>query len=441
MRNLTSAAGIAVFAMVVSLGAHAAPADELRSLLEQGRAAQAYQIGKQHPDQLGRPDFDFYFGIAAVDSGHAGEGVLALERYVIQFPDNDRARLELGRAYFVLGELVRAREEFEAVLKRNPPAPVRLNVERFLDAIKSQETRYTTTVTGYVEIGGGYDNNINSGVSDSIVNVPAGIVTVVPAGVRTGAPFLHLGAGGNLSVPVAPGTALFGGGSLESKMHGGSNELDKAFDQLNYSAYLGGSVIRDRDLYRVTASYSQLDLDWNEFRKVYALGGEWHRQVDELNTGSAFVQLARLEYPTQEVRDADFFGAGLGWRRAIIASIRPVVQGQVFLGREQNRAQPTEREDLSRDLVTLRGSVSLTPAPKWSVFTALTYTRSSYKGEDFLLGAKREDDYYGFEAGLSYRWTRDLSLRADYLHSENSSNIGLFEFKRDVITLRARYEF
>lgn len=438
MRRLLAALGIAALS-IVSLPTLGAPADELRLLLEQGRAAQAYQIGKQHPGELGKADFDFYFGIAAIDSGHAGEGVLALERYVIQFPDNDRARLELGRAYFVLGEMVRAREEFEAVLRRSPPAAVRINVERFLDAIKSQEGRYTTTATGYVEIGGGYDSNINSGASSTLVNVPAGVISLVPAGVRTDAAFMHLGAGGQLSVPVAPGTAVFGGGSVEGRLHKGG-DLEKSFDQTNYSAFLGGSAIRERDLYRFTASYSQLNVDWRDFRKIYAIGGEWHRQVDELNTGNVFLQYAKLEYPDQPARDADFYGAGLGWRRAVLSPLRPVLQGQIMLGREDNSASPS-RDDLSRDLVTLRGSLSLTPAPMWGISAALTYTGSNYQEPDLLLGAKREDDYYAAEAGLRYRWTKDLSLRADYVISENQSNIGLFSFRRQVITLRARYEF
>ena len=102
---------------------HAAPADDIQALLAKGDAKAAYALAKKHPDQLGRPGFDFYFGIAAIDSGHAGEGVLALERYVITFPNNLEARLELARGYFVLGENQRAREEFSGVLKANPPPP------------------------------------------------------------------------------------------------------------------------------------------------------------------------------------------------------------------------------------------------------------------------------------------------------------------------------
>src|SRR6185436_16137744 len=74
--------------------AYAAPADDIKALVDQGKAAEAYAFGKKNPDQLGNPAFDFYFGVAAVDAGHAGEGVLALERYIANFPDNQAARLE-----------------------------------------------------------------------------------------------------------------------------------------------------------------------------------------------------------------------------------------------------------------------------------------------------------------------------------------------------------
>jgi len=54
------------------------------------------------------------------------------------------------------------------------------------------------------------------------------------------------------------------------------------------------------------------------------------------------------------VRDADFYGAGVGWRRAYVAPMQPVFQVQALLGQEKNDASPV-RNDLSRDLYTLRG--------------------------------------------------------------------------------------
>ena len=102
--------GVLGLAVLLSIAgaAFAAPADDVKALIEKGDSAAAYALGKKNPQELGIPVFDFYFGVAAVDSGHAGEGVLALERYVTNFPDNLQARLELARGYFVLGEDLRA---------------------------------------------------------------------------------------------------------------------------------------------------------------------------------------------------------------------------------------------------------------------------------------------------------------------------------------------
>src|SRR5881396_1597298 len=240
--GLAAVAAILLFACSKSF---AAPADELRALLEQGRSADAYALGRSHSEELGKPDFDFYYGIAALDSGHAGEGVLALERYVVRFPDNDRARLELARGYFVLGELVRAREEFETVLRKDPPPAVQATIERFMDSIRAQETRYAATAAGYVEIGGGYDSNINSGVGNPVITVPTlGTVQLAQAGAKSGSSFLHLGGGGQVSHPIAPGVAILGGGSFEGKFHTGT--FDQQFDQTNLSAFGGASYLREK---------------------------------------------------------------------------------------------------------------------------------------------------------------------------------------------------
>jgi len=419
--------------------ARAATVDDLRALVESGRSAEAYALGQKHPEELGKPDFDFYYGIASIDAGHAGEGVLALERYVIQFPDNDRARLELARGYFVLGELVRAREEFENVQKKNPPPNVQATIDRFMDSIRAQETRYTTTSTFYLEAGGGVDSNVNSGASDSVINVPTlGAIQLSPAGVKSSDDFMQIAAGGNVSHPVAPGVALLGGVSYDGKFNGKSE--NKQFDLQTLGGYGGFSVLKDRNLWRATVSLSTLEVGSARFRDVSSLGGEWHRQIDEFNTFSLFGQLARLEYPQSPVRNSDFYGLGAGWRRAFVATMQPVLQLQALAGSERNIASPV-RDDLSRRLVTLRAAVSFNPAPKWAASLGFNYTPSRFRADDVLFGVKRNDDYYGLDGTLSYRWTKKASVRLEYLHQDNRSNIDLYKYDRDVLALKVRYDF
>jgi len=85
---------------------------DMKSLVEQGRFADAFNLGLKNESLSGEPLYDYYFGIAAVDSGRASLGVLALERVLLTNPENDLARLELARGYFVLEDYERAKEEF-----------------------------------------------------------------------------------------------------------------------------------------------------------------------------------------------------------------------------------------------------------------------------------------------------------------------------------------
>lgn len=264
-------------ALLSAAPAFAAPADELKALIEKGNSAAAYALGKKHPDQLGIPAFDFFFGVAAVDSGHAGEGVLALERYVVNFPDNRQARLELARGYFVLGEDLRAREEFNDVLKTAPPPDVVANINRYLDAIRARESSYRTTAGAYLEFGVGYDSNINGGVGSPNVNLPnLGLVTIVPAGVEIGRAFSQAIAGANIVVPVAPGVATFASIGGDYRMYTG----DRQFDQGNIGVSGGVSYLSEKNLYRASASYGNLEVDYRRYRDISALTGEWMHQLD-----------------------------------------------------------------------------------------------------------------------------------------------------------------
>ena len=417
--------------------AFAAPADDLRALLEKGQGAAAYALGKQHAEQLGNPEFDFHFGVAAIDAGHAGEGVLALERYVISFPDNDLARLELARGYYVLGEFVRAREEFQAVSAKRPSANVQATVDRYLDAIRAQESRYQTSSSLYLEAGIGLDSNVNGGVGSSNINLPVfGAVTLNQVGVKTGDSFAQFAAGGQISKPVAPGVQVFGGLSFDGKYHRSS--FDTQFDQQTFAANVGVSVIRERDLYRLSYAHSTLEVDNKRFRSTNGANAEWHRQLDELQSMSLFGQYAHLDYPGQAVREADFYGLGLGYRKSFIGMMQPVLQLTGSYGRERNDAQ---RPDLSRDLFGGRVAVSLTPAARWGFNVGLNYTESRFDQQDPLFGVGRKDRYLSADATLSYQWNRNWSVRGEYLHSDNRSSVALYKFDRDLVAVKIRYDF
>ena len=132
---------LAALMSIVCANAFGAVADDIKVLMEENKFVEAYRLGKQNPDQLGDPQFDFYYGIAALDAGAPGEGVLALERYNLTYPDNRNARFNLARGYYIIGELQRARDEFEGLLS-DASGEERAAIDRFLDAIRARQSIY-----------------------------------------------------------------------------------------------------------------------------------------------------------------------------------------------------------------------------------------------------------------------------------------------------------
>ncbi len=51
----------------------------------------------------------------------------------------------------------------ERILVAEDEATLRHNIERFLDAIRSRESFYTTTAGFFLETGFGYDSNVSGG--------------------------------------------------------------------------------------------------------------------------------------------------------------------------------------------------------------------------------------------------------------------------------------
>jgi tetratricopeptide (TPR) repeat protein len=437
-KNKTIAACLYSGAILLALpGAlMAAPSDDLKALVDKGQAKQAYELGAKTPEQLGNPDFDYYFGLAAVDAGHAGEAVLALERYLIQFPRNTVARAELARAYFVLGEDDRAREEFQNVLRENPPPAVVSTIERFLDSIRTREARYQSTSSFYLEAGIGSDSNVNAGVSGANINLPVfGSVTVGNAGTRKGDLFSLWGAGGQFSHPISPGMALFGALGVELKR----NDNQHAFDLLNAGAAGGLSLLKDKDLYKLSYTLSDISVESDRFRSANGLMADWTHQFDELQSLQTQAQVARYDYTGgNQVRDADYLSGSVTYRRAFIMKWQPVLSLGGSYAQEHNLRN---RPDLGRDLYGARIGGSVQPDAKWGFNAGVSYQLSSYNGPDALLATTRSDDYWAVDASAVYLINRNLSARAEMVLSDNQSNISLYRYQRNYVAFKLRYEF
>ena len=132
------------------------PTETIKTLYSQGQFEQAYQLGRAAEfNWEGDPEFDFNYGLAAIESGHYEDAIFALERVVFLRPDILRLRLELARAHFLNENFVAARAEFQRVLERSPPPNVQENIARFLAQMDAAQLAKRRQINGWGQLRGG----------------------------------------------------------------------------------------------------------------------------------------------------------------------------------------------------------------------------------------------------------------------------------------------
>lgn len=451
-RSLFRIIGVAVL-MLCGGATLAAPADDVKALLEQGKDREAYEAGKAFTDALGTPLFDFYFGIAALNAGVPGEGVLALERYLLQFPDNRSAQFQVARGYFILGEDERARQEFSSLVPDAKGAELE-SINQFLDAIRSRESRYKPTSSAYVELGGGSDTNINAGIgTGQIAGLPAGVV-IAPgqSGVRQADNFGTLAVGIQGVYPIAPGVSLYGGAQFLGRYNAKSN--NDVFNQSQLGLQGGVSVLQGRSLFRAGTDFSQVAVGTQLYLKLTTFVGEWQYQNDQFNRFGLALQLTDQAFKNidvfideaktnkiasgADVRDSLVTNITGSWNRSIAHAWNPEVAVAVNFGNEKNKKS---RPDLSRSIVGARTSLTIRPIPKWTFGTGLSYQQSIYEREFAPGVSARKDNYLSLDLSATYAFDRNWQLRGDFQRVDQKSTIGFFTYDRDQLAVKLRYEF
>jgi len=418
---------------------------QAKQMMDRRDAAGAYKLLKPLEEKLaGNPDYDYLLGIAALDLGRNTEAVFALERVLAVNPNHVQARAEIARAYTQLGEMETARREFETVRTQPMPPEAAATIQKYLDAIEHAQAGTRTTVSGYVELGLGYDSNVNSATSSTQIAVPglAGLFGgVIPtfnlnqASVKQSDTFGQVAFGANVRHPVNPNVALLAGVDATQRM----NWDKSAFDQGNLGATLGVEFNRVANRFLVALQGQQMYVDWDRFRDSYGLIGQWQRQVGPNGMFTGYLQYARLEYPTQRIRDADRTVGGVAYAHAFAGALAPVVYAGVYYGHENERT--SARLDLGHKLTGLRLGGQVNLAERFTLFGYGSYEQRDYGGPPPFFLEDRADKQTDLRFGVIYRPSRLWTITPQVAFTENKSNIGFTDYDRAQALVTVRRDF
>jgi outer membrane protein len=415
-----------------------APVREAMQAIEARQASKAVDLlSPLEAVRAGDPDFDLAFGIAQLETGQFARAIFALERVLAVQPSNARARAELARALFAVGDTANARLLLQETKTEGVPEGVGRTIDEFLQAIDKVDEAGRSAMRLHFETGIGFDSNVNSGPSNNSFAVPAfgGLIfTLLPSGQKTDASFLHVGAGLSGRVMLAPRWSFIGQANASTRKHGnGASDLN--IDQIDASA--GLSYREERHEFSGVFNLGQTAIGGSTLRRITGLTGEWTYRPDGTRQWGTYLQIANLDYPEQASRDAR--RTVLGTSYAHQHGNKLISYAGIYIGKEEanNAALPF----LDQSLLGLRTGLQMPLTNSWSLFASGSLEKRKYGGTDPLFLTKREDTQLDLNIGAQWAFADKWSLKQQLSYNRSTSNIVINDSSKYTLSVIARREF
>lgn len=427
-----------------------------RALITERQGAAAYALLEPlETANAGNAEFDYWFGVAALDAGHLDRSLAAFERVLLRQPANDAARLELARVYLRMGTLDLAAQEFTVVRDRVTDAQARQMIDRSLEDIRQAKVRQRRAFTAYVEVGGGRDNNVSSTTRDfpGAILSSFGLPGIEPTGnsIRRSDNFGAASVGGDFAWRTAGDGVAFAASDLRWRGYRSFHE----FNSLLGDVIVGYQDRRGELQYTATVfaqGYRQdgaaLDLDGSRIRSdrdAFGVGIEARHPVGTTWNLAAALQLAGTRYPDNNTQDTRQVTV------SVAAENRPAWWPEGLLVAKAFYANDDARQALGpfTEATASRrtGGVRLLAFSDARASTgwqgALGWSRR-VDTDDFsratLVASGRDDLFEAYvqgRFGLAGGW----SLQPYLSHTSNHSNIALYSFRKTEGGLVVRYDY
>lgn len=415
------------------------------ALVKAGRPGEAYDLLEPMEfERSGEVRFDYLLGIAALDSGKADKATLAFERVLAMDPNFAGARLDMARAYYQLGDLPRAKNEFEIVLKANPPAAARATVNKYLEAIEAKAQANETRVTGYLEGSFGHDSNVNTATSQGQVNVPVlgNLPFTLSQASRRSEDYYAAWAGGlNVQHPLNETIRLYAGVDLRQR----GNMVQTSFDTLNLMGTAGGIfTLGQQDSLRLGLLDGQYTLGSVRYYDNTGINGEWRHVFSPANQLSVFGQQAyyrfvnTARFPGMSTQDFDQSVLGTSWLH-VMPDGKSTVFGSLFIGQERDITGA--RPDGAKRFSGVRAGGQVALSDKAEFFGSAGWNYGTYSKQNVLFLTTRKDVLYDATVGVLWHLDKDWTVRPQMALTHNQSNISIYQYDRADYSVTLRRDF
>ena len=414
----------------------AAALDEARALVDAGRFNTALTLLRsQVRGETVEANALFLYGLAAAGASQGpgvpddereallDEAIAAFRTMLIADPGLVRVRLELARAFFLKGEDTLATRHFEQVLAGKPPAPVVLNVNRFLSQMRARK-RWSLRLGMALAP----DSNISSRSDERtiVLDTPIGRLpfTYQAQDEAESGIGLSVWAGGEYQYPLEDRWRLRAGADISRREY-----RSDEFDQMTVSGHVGPRWLIGRaSEASLLASVRQHWLSDDAAYRDLGIRIEGRHRLNRRTTANLNASRYERRYNASTHLDGPLtdISAGVGW----VAT--PTVRIDTAAGWGSQRTE-RERERHTRRWVQL-GVTALLPRG-FTVGGAGTLRWTDYPADwsPFVLGGgPRRDLVRSFRLNAYNRafTVRGFSPQISLVKEERTSNAQLHDYKR-----------
>ncbi|HSS28822.1 MAG TPA: porin family protein [Usitatibacter sp.] len=427
--------------------------ENARRLLNSGNARQAYQELSAVQDKMtGMPEFDYVFGVAALDSGHLDDAIIAFERVLAVVPSHAGAQMDLARAYYAAGSFDLAEAAFRRLREQNPPPAALIAINRYLDAIQARKLLTQAGWAAYGELGLGYDSNL-TGVPGNFGAAAAqsfNIIGIEATGnsIKRSAWFAQGAIGGEYHTPLSRGWSLFGGGELRGRLY---NKEDD-FNIVQGEVHGGAALNAGDDQYRATAAYSPFrqkgaapgDPQPTNDRRIGGVAFDWRHSLNTKMQAGLGLQVNNVRFPRNSIEDFNQVFLTAAWLQSFEGRGSPLLYLTAFASEDHATHSfdngVTGSSTKSKNLLGARTYFQYSLSPKLQLFNGLgvIYRRDKDDFARSTVVPKGHDVYGEATFGVGWQFREKCALRVQALFSRNDSNIDIYDFSRNEFSSTIR---
>ena len=375
-------------------------------------------------------DFNFYYGRCAFEVKKYDEAIASYERIVLEDSSNQRAILELARAYFYAGSLVKAKEYFIAVLASKPPKAVEKKVHDYLVHIDSAMSK--SRLFGHLLFGIQYDTNTNSSHGDSY---PVAGIDVVAPSEKSDASHIEMASFSNyIDIGRRGGLYTKMGATAFAQSYFKEDDNNILFGQLQ----VGLGYKKDRFNYYLPIRYETLHYGGSDYLQNTGAS----LMVGYTATKDILLNFI-YDYKIKSYKKPEDSGKDSVVNNITLATnIKNANNVWMINAYSENEKKKSSTKADIVDYSMLGAKLALS-TKLWNQDIYFHYLLKNYKYDDIHTDfqTKREDMYNNINTTLSFSISKKLSSSLSLEHTINSSNQKAYDYSKSMITANIVYKF